>query len=187
MTIPGRIREKLAQLPDRPGVYLMRDAAGKVIYVGKALSLRKRVRSYFRESALRRAEPKLRGLIRHAADLEFVPLRSEAEALVVEGQFIKDYRPRFNVLFKDDKRFALLRLDVTEPLPRLTACRLRKDDGAEYFGPYVSSAVARAARDFAVKRFGLRGCRPRRPGPEEAAPREDSVPDLAAAVPPRAG
>ncbi len=161
------IRAKIEALPDKPGVYLMRDRSGRVIYVGKAASLRKRVQSYFRQSTRRSADPKLRGLIHSIADLETVVLRSEAEAVLVEGQLIKDYRPRYNVLFKDDKRFLLLRVHPADPVPRFDAVRLRKDDGAEYFGPYASAAAARAALAFLDRRFGLRRCRPFQPGPED--------------------
>ncbi len=167
MDIPDRIRAKLGDLPDAPGVYLMRDAAGRVIYVGKASSLRRRVRSYFFAAALRRADGRLRSLVRSIADLDAVPVRTEAEAAVLEGQWIKEYRPRFNVAFKDDKRFLLLRLDLREPWPRLTLARLRRDDGALWFGPYPSAAVARTTAEFLDRHFGLRRCRPREPGPED--------------------
>lgn len=162
--VTDRIRERMAQLPDKPGVYVMRDRAGAVIYVGKARSLRRRVQSYFRASTLRRPDPKLLSLIHSVHDLEAMVLRSEAEAMLVEGQFIKDYRPRYNVSFKDDKRFLLLRIDPAEPVPRFTLCRIRREDGAQWFGPYAAAAVARAALEFLDKRFGLRRCRPRQPG-----------------------
>lgn len=164
MKVSDRIRERLAQLPDKPGVYVMRDRAGTVIYVGKARSLRRRVQSYFRASTMRRADPKLMSLVHSVHDLEVMVLRTEAEAMLVEGQFIKDYRPRYNVAFKDDKRFLMLRIDPAEPLPRFSLCRIRREDGARWFGPYASAAVARAALEFLDKRFGLRRCRPRQPG-----------------------
>jgi len=167
MKIPDRIRTKLDTLPDAPGVYIMRDRSGRVIYVGKAASLRRRVSSYFRAGTHRRADPKLRGLVHSIADFETIGARDEAEAILLEGRLIKDYRPRFNVEFRDDKRFLLLRANRAAPLPRFDACRLQKDDGADYFGPYASSASARAALDFLDRRFGLRRCRPARPGPED--------------------
>ncbi len=167
MRISEQLQAKLDALPDKPGVYLMRDRSGRVIYVGKAASLRQRVRSYFRQSTRRSADPKLRGLIRSIHDLETVELRSEAEAILVEGRLIKDYRPRFNVEFKDDKRFLLLRVRRGDPVPRFDAVRIQKDDGADYFGPYASSAAARAALNFVDLRFGLRRCAPPRPGPED--------------------
>lgn len=167
MKVTDRIRERLAQLPDKPGVYVMRDRAGAVIYVGKARSLRRRVQSYFRAGTLRRGDPKLLSLVHSVHDLEVMPLRTEAEATIVEGQFIKDFRPRYNVAFKDDKRFLLLRVDPAEPFPRFALCRLRRDDGARWFGPYASAAVARAAHEFLDKHFGLRRCRPRVPGAKD--------------------
>lgn len=167
MLIPNKVKEKLRELPDQPGVYLMRDRRGKIIYVGKALSLRKRVQSYFRAGTLRSADPKLRGLVRSVEDLEFIPLRTEAQAALTEGQLIKDYRPRYNVDFKDDKRFMLVRVQTADTYPRLEAVRFRRDDGAEYFGPYVSSAAARVCIDFAERRYGLRTCRTRIPGEQD--------------------
>ncbi len=167
MTIPEVVKKKLQTLPHKPGVYFMRDRHGKIIYVGKANSLRNRVRSYFRKGTLRSAEPKLRGLIRQIADFDILVLRNEAEATLTEGRLIKEYRPRYNVLFRDDKRFLLLRVDPAEPFPRFTTCRLRKEDQALYFGPYANSAAAYAAKEFVEKEFGLRVCRPRVPGPED--------------------
>lgn len=167
MTWPENIRKKLAALPNKPGVYFMRDRHGKIIYVGKAVSLRNRVRSYFRNSTLRKGEPKLRGLIRQIADFDILELRSDAEATITEGRLIKEYRPRYNVLFRDDKRFILLRIDPAEPFPRFTTCRFKKDDAAVYFGPYANSAAAYAAKEFVEKKFGLRVCRPRVPGPAD--------------------
>lgn len=165
MQISDKVKGKLADLPDKPGVYFMRDRHGRIIYVGKAVSLRSRVRSYFRQGTLKSAEPKLRGLIRSIDDLDYLVLRNDAEATITEGRLIKEYRPRYNVLFRDDKRFLLLRLDLNEPYPRLTSCRIQKEDGATYFGPYANSAAAYAAMEFVEKKFGLRPCRPRVPGP----------------------
>lgn len=164
--LPERIKKKLERLPDQPGVYVMRDRGGRVIYVGKAASLRHRVRGYFREATLRSADPKLRGLVHAVYDLDILPCRTEADAVLTEGRLIKEYKPRFNVDFRDDKRFLLLRVDPREPWPRFQAVRLDKHDGALYFGPYASSASARAAQEFVEKRFGLRSCAPRQPGPE---------------------
>ncbi|MEI7435699.1 MAG: excinuclease ABC subunit UvrC [bacterium] len=167
ITVSEGVRIKLAGLPDRPGCYLMRDVRGRIVYVGKALSLRSRVRSYFRPATLQRGDPKLRGLVRSVADLEWIVTRSEAEALLTEGQLIKDYRPRYNIDFKDDKRFLLLRVDLRAPFPMAQAVRLRRDDGAAYFGPYPNSAAARAALEFTCRRYGLKRCRPRTPGPAD--------------------
>ena len=167
MNISERLRERLRMLPDQPGVYMFRDRRGEVIYVGKARSLRNRVRQYFRAATLRRADPKLRSLVRSVEDLEIIPLRSEPEAAVVEGRLIKEFKPRYNVAFRDDKRFLLLRVDLREPWPRFTLHRIQRPDGAEWFGPYPSSVVARTALEFLDKHFGLRRCSPRVPGPED--------------------
>lgn len=158
-----KIRKRLADLPDAPGCYLMRDGQGKIIYVGKAGSLRKRVQSYFREASLRSGSPKLRGMVKSIADIEWIVLRNEAEALLTEGRLIKEYKPYYNVSFRDDKRFLLLRADASEPWPMFKLNRIRRDDGALYFGPYASSPAARAALDFIEKKFGLRRCIPRIP------------------------
>lgn len=167
MNIPEKVSSQLRELPDAPGCYIMRDRRGVIIYVGKARSLRKRVRSYFRAGALRRADPKLRGLVHAVADIDWMVQRSEAHAVITEGQLIKEYKPRYNIDFKDDKRFPLLRIDSDQPYPRITLCRLRRDDGAYYFGPYRASRAARVAHEFVEKTFGLRRCRPRIPGPED--------------------
>ena len=167
IAISDKVRQKLAGLPDKPGCYLMRDRRGKIIYIGKALSLRKRVQSYFRIGTWAKADPKLRGLIRSIDDFDYLVLRNEAEALLTEGQLIKDYKPRYNVDLRDDKRFLMLKIDLSEPWPQFKAIRLRKEDGALYLGPYVSSTATRAAMDFVEKKFGLRKCRPLNPAAED--------------------
>lgn len=166
MSVTEKVRQKLRDIPDKPGCYMMRDRRGKIIYVGKAKSLRKRVQWYFREASLRSSNPKIRGLINSIDDLDYIVVRNEAEALLSEGQLIKDYRPRYNVTFKDDKRFLLLRANVTAPFPQFRFCRLKRDDNAVYFGPYTSSSAARATLDFLEKRYGLRKCTPRNPDAE---------------------
>lgn len=165
--LPDLLKRKLRELPDKPGCYLMRDRYGRIIYVGKAASLRHRVRSYFHRATLNRADPKIRGLVKSVADLDIVVVRSEADAILTEGKLIKDYRPRYNVLLKDDKRFPLLRLDVNRPFPRMRLCRIQRNDGAAYFGPYTSSPAASAALEFVERHFGLRKCAPLTPGPAD--------------------
>ena len=167
MNVPEKVKDVLQRLPEKPGVYVMRDRRGRVIYIGKAASLRKRVQSYFRKATARSADPKLRGLLHSVADLDVLVLRSEAEATLTEGRMIKEYRPRYNSYFKDDKRFLLLRIDPSEPFPQVRLCRIQKDDGTRYFGPYASAASARAALEFVEKRYGLRPCRPRIPRPSD--------------------
>lgn len=166
MSLPRIIQEKLKQLPDKPGCYLMRDRTGKIIYVGKATSLRSRVRSYFRQHTKRTASPKIRSLVNSIADFDIVVLKSEAEALLTEGKLIKEYHPHYNTLWKDDKRFVMIRIDVQHPFPVISKCRIRKEDGARYFGPYTSGMAAKVAIEFLQRRFGIRRCRPRVPDEE---------------------
>ncbi len=166
MELSETIREKLKNLPDAPGCYLMRDRDGKIIYIGKAASLRKRVQSYFRSHTKRTAQPKIRSLISSIADFDIVVLKTEAEAILTEGKLIKEYRPHYNTLWKDDKRFTMIRVDIQHPFPTLAKCRIKKDDGAAYFGPYTSGMAAKMAVAFLERRFGLRRCRPRVPDEE---------------------
>jgi len=166
MTLPQPLREKLAALPDKPGCYIMRDRKGTIIYVGKAVSLRRRVQSYFRPATLRDAPPKVRSMVNSVADLEVVTVRNEAEALLTESTLIKQYRPRFNIVLRDDKRYLALRADPRDPVPRLATCRILRDDNALYFGPFPSAAVVRAVLDFTEKRYGLRKCTPIQPDAE---------------------
>jgi excinuclease ABC subunit C len=157
------IRDKLKALPDEPGCYLMRDRDGKIIYVGKAASLRKRVQSYFREHTRRSSQPKIRSLINSIADFDIVVLKSEAEAILTEGKLIKEYRPHYNTLWKDDKRFTMIRVDVQHPFPTIGKCRIKKNDGALYFGPYTSGMAVKVTIEFLERHFGIRRCRPRVP------------------------
>jgi len=163
MRLPESIRRKLPDVPDEPGCYTMRDRHGRIIYVGKAASLRKRLGSYFREATLRKADPKLRSLLKSVWDIEWLVVRNEAEALLTEGRLIKEYKPRYNVAFRDDKRFLMLRADPEEPFPQFRLCRFARDDGALYFGPYVSSPATRSTLDFVEKHYGIRKCSPRTP------------------------
>jgi excinuclease ABC subunit C len=144
----------------------MRDASGRIIYIGKARSLKKRVSNYFRPNTLRRAHPKIRSLITSIADFDILTVKSEAEALLTEGKLIKEYRPYYNTLWKDDKRFLMIRIDLQHPYPTITKCRIRKSDGAAYFGPYTSGSSVNAAIEFLRRKFGIRRCRPRVPDPE---------------------
>ncbi|MBR1836442.1 MAG: excinuclease ABC subunit UvrC [Kiritimatiellae bacterium] len=155
---PDRIREKLRDLPQKPGCYVFRDMNGEIVYVGKAIDLRKRVRSYFDPARMRRESPKRRGMVKCFADLEWIVVRNEAEALLTEGKLIKDWRPRFNTALRDDKRYLALRAETHLPLPRLSECRIVRDDGDEYFGPFPSSTVVHVVKDFLERRWGLRKC-----------------------------
>jgi len=160
VTVPDKIKIKLREMPDKPGCYMMRNRIGRIIYVGKARSLRKRLQTYFRPRALKRADPKLRSLIKSAENIDFIVTRSEAEAILTEGRLIKEYRPKYNVSFKDDKRFLLLKAEVNQMYPVIKLCRIKKNDGNEYFGPYVSSRATRTTLDFVEKKFGIRKCTP---------------------------
>ena len=150
------IRERVKNLPDRPGCYLMRDRRGAIIYVGKAKNLKRRVSQYFRPGA--RHAPKVRSMVNTVWDFEVMTVKNEEEALLTESALIKKYKPRFNILMRDDKRYLALRADASAKWPRLVCCRIVRDDGARYFGPFPSSPVVRMAKDFAEKRWGLRGC-----------------------------
>ncbi len=150
------LRERLKAVPNRPGCYLMRDRRGVIIYVGKAKNLRRRVLSYFRPHADH--APKVRSMVNCVADLEFMTVKNDAEALLTEAALIKKYRPHFNILMRDDKRYLALRADPSVPFPRFTTCRIIREDGALYFGPFPSAPVVRAAKDFVEKHYGIRCC-----------------------------
>ncbi|HEY0004201.1 MAG TPA: excinuclease ABC subunit UvrC [Pyrinomonadaceae bacterium] len=150
------LEEKLKNLPISPGVYMHKDEAGKIIYVGKAKNLRNRVRSYFQSG--RGHDRKTRELVRRITDLEFIVTDTEVEALVLESNLIKQYRPRYNVLLKDDKQYPHLKLTINEPFPRLMITRRVQRDGALYFGPYLPASLARRTIDLVHRKFQLRSC-----------------------------
>ncbi len=154
------LREKLKQLPEKPGCYIMRDRHGVIIYVGKAVSLRRRVQSYFRSSTMVHGAPKVRSMVKSVESLEWIVVKSESEALLTESNLIKRFKPYYNILMRDDKRYLAMRIDLREPWPRISACRIVRDDGAEYFGPFPSSEIVRTVIDFTERRFGLRKCKP---------------------------
>jgi excinuclease ABC subunit C len=164
MELADQVKAKLKELPEVPGVYLMRDLQGRIIYVGKALNLKDRVSSYFRDSSFATTTPLRRDLVLTVADLEWYQARNESEALLLESKLIKDYKPRFNIALRDDKRYMSVRIQLDHPFPRFEICRLKRQDGYTYFGPYVSSLSAREAVDFVERRFGIRVCLPLRPG-----------------------
>ena len=149
-------REKAALLPEQPGVYLFKDAGGKVVYVGKARNLRNRVRSYFLES--RWADAKTGTLAREIADLETIVLANEREALALEHNLIKQYKPKFNVVLRDDKTYPYIKLTLSEKYPRVYFTRRVKKDGSLYFGPYFPSSLARRILHFIHKRFLIPSC-----------------------------
>ena len=157
-------RAKLREVPHQPGVYLMKDRLGSIIYVGKARDLKKRMSSYFMASQKMRASIKTRALIDSIHDFEFHTVRNEEESLLLEGKLIKDYRPRYNVAFRDDKRFLLARIRLSDPWPRFSTTRMKKDDGSRYFGPFPHSAALNHTLEWLNRSLGLRVCRPLRPG-----------------------
>ena len=163
MPVTDHIRNKLSQLPHKPGIYLMKDRFGTVIYVGKARDLRKRVNQYFHPSRRQGWDLKLNALIEAIHDFDVHVVRNEPESLLLEGKLIKEFQPRYNISFKDDKRFLLLKVNLNDPIPRFTFTRLKQDDGARYFGPFVDSLGARQTMLLARKQFNLRGCRPLSP------------------------
>jgi excinuclease ABC subunit C len=149
-------REKAALLPESPGVYLFKDAAGTVLYVGKAASLRSRVRSYFLESSWVNA--KTGSLAREIADLETILVGNEREALALEHNLIKEYRPKFNVVLRDDKTYPYIKFTAAEKYPRVYFTRRIKKDGSLYFGPYFPAGLARRILQFVHKRFLIPSC-----------------------------
>src|SRR6185369_3675691 len=125
MSVAENIRKKVSNLPHKPGIYLMRDRFGTVIYVGKARDLRKRVSHYFQPSRRMGWDLKFKALVEAIHDLDFHLVRSEPEALLLEGKLIKEFHPRYNVSFRDDKRFLLLKINLNDPIPRFTLTRLK--------------------------------------------------------------
>src|SRR5256885_7929422 len=163
MPVTEQIRNKLSQLPHKPGVYLMKDRFGTVVYVGKARDLRKRVCQYFHPSRRMGWDIKLNALVDAIYDFDVHPVRNEPEALLLESKLIKEFHPRYNVSFRDDKRFLLLKVNLADPIPRFTLTRLKQDDGALYFGPFASSGALRNTLTLVRRKFNLRGCRPLTP------------------------
>lgn len=149
------LNKKVHEVPHKPGVYLMRDRFGRVIYVGKARDLRKRVGSYFMPSKIAVADLKTRALLEAVWDFETHTVASEPESLLLEGKLIKEYRPRYNISFRDDKRFLVVKYDPTEEWPRFRLARFKKDDGARYFGPYAHAGALRQTLNFMRKKFGV--------------------------------
>ena len=155
------IKNALAVLPEKPGVYLMHDASGKVIYVGKAVVLKNRVRSYFRNLASH--TPKVKAMVAKIAEIETIVTSSEVEALILECNLIKKYRPRYNISLKDDKTYPYLKVTVQEDFPRLYVTRRQLRDGARYYGPYADAGAMHATVKLLRSMFPLRTCRKMNP------------------------
>ena len=152
----GDLRQKLDNLPASPGVYIFKNADGKILYVGKALSLRNRVRSYFQES--RSLDPKTEHLVAEVADLDYILVDNEVEALILESTLVKQRQPRYNVNLKDDKSFPYLKLTIQEDYPRIFITRRIRQDGALYFGPFLPASYARQTIRLINRYFKLRTC-----------------------------
>jgi excinuclease ABC subunit C len=153
---PAACQHRLRVTPEKPGVYLMKDGQGEVLYVGKALVLRDRLRSYFGSPAS--LSTKIQRLVERIADFEFIVTDTEAEALILENTLIKRYRPHYNARLKDDKTYPYLKIDLAEEFPRVYITRQAADDGARYFGPFASSGSVRQTMDLVKKLFPYRSC-----------------------------
>ncbi len=152
-----KIQSVLNSLPHKPGIYLMKDSEGTILYVGKAISLYNRVRSYFQEST--DLSPKNRSMVAKVDDIEFLVVKNEVEALVLESNYIKQYRPKYNVLLRDDKNYPYIKVALTEDFPRVYRVRSFQRDGNRYFGPYTNSGAVDATLDLLNKLFAFRTCR----------------------------
>ena len=157
------LQKMLHDVPHQPGCYVMRDRLHSVIYVGKARDLRKRLANYFTPSRTKQADIKTRALIDSIWDFEYHTVRNEGESLILEMRLIKEFRPKYNISFKDDKRFLMVKVQMADPLPRFTLTRMKKDDGARYFGPYAHSSALKTTINWMNRNFGLRVCRPMNP------------------------
>ena len=157
MHVSEHLQETLAHLPHQPGVYLMKGKQGEILYIGKARVLPDRVRSYFLKGG--DASPKTKLMVSQVHDVETIVTQSELEALILESNLVKRYRPRFNVVLRDDKHYPYLRLPVKDAFPRLSIVRRVKRDGALYFGPYVPSGALRDTLKVIKKVFPLATCK----------------------------
>jgi len=151
------VEEKLKLLPDKPGVYLMKNEQGKIIYVGKAVVLKNRVRQYFQSN--KNHTPKVRAMVSHIADFEIIMTHSEVEALILECNLIKKHRPRYNISLKDDKSYPYVKVTVQEDFPRVFITRRVLKDGARYFGPYTNATAVHESLKLLRRLFPLRTCR----------------------------
>jgi excinuclease ABC subunit C len=156
LPVPDAVATKLPHLPDGPGVYLWKGGDGTTLYVGKAKRLRSRVRSYFANDQLE--NPKTRHLVGLIADLETIVVPSEAHALILEANLIKEYHPRFNIALRDDKSYPYIKVTVQEPFPRVFVTRRLEDDGASYFGPYTDVGAMRRSLNVVKRIFTVRSC-----------------------------
>lgn len=168
MTMTDKIQQKLAHLPGKPGAYMMKDEHGEVIYVGKAASLKSRVRSYFQKGQTHL--PKVAIMVGHIADIDWIVTDSEVEALMLECNLIKKYRPHYNVRLRDDKHYPYLCVTTSEPFPRVIITRRSKQDGNRYFGPYTDSSSLRESLRLIRRIFRIRSCSKKLTGVEKDRP-----------------
>ncbi len=152
----SELKQKIAQLPTTPGVYLMKDEAGEVIYVGKAVVLKNRVRQYFTAGVDKM--PKVAAMVDNIHTFDTIMTSSELEALILECNLIKQYRPKYNILLRDDKQYPYVRIDLKEDFPKVSVVRRVKNDGAKYFGPYIAAHVVREVVDLITKMYPIRSC-----------------------------
>ncbi len=157
------LQQKLREVPHKPGVYVIRDRFARIIYVGKARDLRRRLSNYFTPSRRNSSDLKTRALIDSAAGYEWHLVKSDAEAVLFEGKLIKEWRPKYNISFRDDKRFLLVRVQMGDAVPKMELTRIRREDGARYFGPFANAGALRSTLQMLRKEFGLRSCRPLEP------------------------
>jgi excinuclease ABC subunit C len=151
------IQEALRNLPDHPGVYIMKDGEGTIIYIGKAISLKNRVRQYFQSSKAH--SPKVITMVSHIVEFEYILTDSELEALILECNLIKKHRPRYNIRLKDDKQYPYIKVTLNEEYPRVFMTRNVFKDGAKYFGPYTDVYAVRETMQIIKKMYPIRSCR----------------------------
>lgn len=151
------IQEELKKLPDKPGVYIMKDKSDEIIYIGKAISLRNRVRQYFQSA--RNQGLKVRSMVSHIKEFEYIMVDNEVEALVLEANLIKKHRPKYNILLRDDKQYPYIKVTLNEKYPRVIKTRQVKKDGGKYFGPYPSATAVNESIDVLHDIYPIRTCK----------------------------
>jgi excinuclease ABC subunit C len=156
----GRLKGRAAKLPAKPGIYFFKDAKGEIVYIGKAVSLQDRVKSYFQPTS----DPKVRAILRETADIDYLLTDSERDAVFLESNYVRNVQPRFNLRLKDDKSFPYLKLTVGDEVPGVYFTRKVAEDGARYFGPFAPPGQARRTIHIINKYFGVRGCEEKLPG-----------------------
>ncbi|HLR33877.1 MAG TPA: GIY-YIG nuclease family protein, partial [Tissierellales bacterium] len=150
------LEEELKNLPDKPGVYIMKDKSGEIIYIGKAISLKNRVRQYFR--SLKNQGLKVRAMVKHIDEFEYIIVDNEVEALILEANLIKKHKPKYNILLRDDKQYPYIKI-TNEKFPRVIKTRRVLKDGAKYFGPYPSAYAVNDAIDILHDMYPIRTCK----------------------------